>query len=152
MADIATRAGVSAPAIYNHFGDKAELLVEAGRWALDRLDRGAEAGRPTVAGVVHAFASPGFAETGRFLSELHLAAQRDPAVAELLADWHRDQATRWADRSSGRDGQVAVKAFFVLLLGLCQLEALSSLPAPRRAVEARTIQMLSLLFPEEETR
>ena len=152
MADIATRAGVSAPAIYNHFGDKAALLVEAGRWALDRLDRGADAGRATAADVVHTFASPEFAETGRFLSELHLAAQRDAEIADLLADWHRDQAARWAARSSGRDGQVAVKTFFVLLLGLCQLDALASLPASRRAVEGRATQMLSLLFPEEETR
>ena len=35
--DVAARAEVSAPAIYHHFGGKDELLVAAGRWALDRL-------------------------------------------------------------------------------------------------------------------
>lgn len=150
MGDIAARAGVSAPAIYNHFSDKAELLVEAGRWALDRLGNAGQ--RATAADVVHVFASPEFADTGRFLSELHLAAQRDPGVAELLAAWHEDQAGRWAGRSTGRDGQAAVKTFFVLLLGLCQLDALGSLPAARRDVERRAVQMLALLFPEEELR
>ena len=37
VVDIAARAGVSAPAIYNHFGGKVELLVAAARWELARL-------------------------------------------------------------------------------------------------------------------
>ena len=78
LADIASRAGVSAPAIYNHFGDRAELLVEAGRWALDRLEPRPPGATPSAATAVHVFLGDGFAETRRFLVELHLAAQRDP--------------------------------------------------------------------------
>ena len=37
LGDIARRADVSAPAIYNHFGGKVELMMAAGRYALSRL-------------------------------------------------------------------------------------------------------------------
>ena len=151
VGDIAKRADVSPPAIYNHFGGKVDLLVAAGRWALDELS--ADPSQPvTPAGVVRAFLAPGFADTRRLLSELHLASQRHPDVADLLAKWHGDHGDRWAKRSRGRGAaarQADVKVFFALLLGLAQIDAMSSLDVPRSAIESRAIAMTELLFPEE---
>lgn len=148
VADIAKRADVSAPAIYNHFGGKVELLVQAGRFALDRLN--AAAGEQlTAAAIARAFMADDFADTRRLLSELHLAAQRHPEVADLLAKWHGDHASRWISRAGETDPGATVKTFFALLLGLCQLDSMSSLTAPKRAVEARVDQLLAVLFPAE---
>ena len=152
VADIARRADVSAPAIYNHFGGKVDLLVAAGRWALDEL--AADSSQPvTPAGVVRMFLAPGFADTRRLLSELHLASQRHPDVADLLAKWHGDHGDRWAKRSRGRGAaarQADVKAFFALLLGLAQIDALSSLDVPSSAIESRAVAMTELLFPKDD--
>lgn len=148
VADIAKRADVSAPAIYNHFGGKVELLVEAGRFALDGLNATAGA-QLTAAAIARAFMADEFADTRRLLSELHLAAQRHPDVADLLAKWHGDHAARWLSRASNADPASTVKTFFALLLGLCQLDALSSLSAPQLAVEARVDELLAVLFPAE---
>lgn len=149
VADIARRADVSAPAIYNHFGGKVQLLVEAGRFALDRLN--AEAGRQATAGAIaRAFLADEFAETRRLLSELHLAGQRHPDVADLLAKWHGDHAVRWRRRSSGPDSDATVKTFFALLLGLCQIDSMSSLEAPTPTVVSRVDALLNVLFPDEE--
>ena len=37
LVDIARRAEISAPAIYNHFADKEEVFVEVARWALAEM-------------------------------------------------------------------------------------------------------------------
>ena len=153
VADIARRAEVSAPAIYNHFGGKVELLVAAGRWALDELN--VEAGaRVTPEGVVRLYLSPGFADTRRLLTELHLASQRHGEVGDLLAKWHGDHAARWAKRLRGRPAArlATVKTFFALLLGLCQIESMSSIAVGADALEARVLTLIALLFPDEETR
>jgi AcrR family transcriptional regulator len=142
VADIARRADVSAPAIYNHFGGKVELLVAAGHAALDGL--GPNDRRPSARQVVRTFLSPEFATTRRLLAELHLAGLRQPDVAALLARWHTAQAGNWGD-----EGGATVKTFFLLLLGLCQLEALSSLPGSSADVGALAERLAAVLFPEE---
>jgi AcrR family transcriptional regulator len=149
VADIARRADVSAPAIYNHFGGKVELLVAAGRAALARLGRPPAAGRPSAAAVARTFLEPDFAPTRRLLVELHLAAGRHPQVAALLADWQAEQAQVWRP-ATGRDRDAVVKAFFALLLGLCQIESLSALPASPAALARRTDALVAALYPEEE--
>jgi len=148
VADIAQRADVSAPAIYNHFGGRVELLVAAGRAALSRLGRPRSAGRPAAAEVVRAFLAPEFAPTRRLLAELHLAVPRHPEVATLLAGWHTEQATAWRP-TAGRDRDATVKAFFALLLGLCQIESLDALPASPAAVRRRAEALATVLYPEE---
>ena len=150
VGDIARRANVSAPGIYNHFDGKVDLLVAAGRSALDRLTI---SGRSplTPSQVAHAFMAPDFAETRRFLTELHAAAQRHPDVADLLAKWHGDQAAQWAKRARGRDRAATVKTFFVLLLGLCQMDALVSVDASTKALHARVEALIGHLFPEESS-
>lgn len=152
VGDIARRAGVSAPGIYNHFDGKVDLLVEAGRSALDRLSIGDRTSNPsdiTPTQVAHAFMAPDFAESRRFLTELHAAAQRHPDVADLLAKWHGDQAAQWVKRARGRDRQATVKAFFALLLGLAQIDALVSIDASPKAMHTRVDAVVDVLFPGE---
>jgi AcrR family transcriptional regulator len=149
VADIAARANVSAPAIYNHFGGRVELLVAAARASLAELPAGAADG--TAAGVVRAFLSPEFAATRRLLSELHVAAQRHAELAELLDAWHAERADEWVHRVADRD-RAAVKAFFLVLLGCCQLDALGALDSSPDATRLRIEQLISVLFPEEADR
>ena len=150
VADIARRAGVSAPAIYNHFGGKAELLVAAGRWGLERLQP-ADGARLTPSDAARAFLADGFADTRVLLVELHLAGQRHPEVAALLAAWHRDQAVLWTSRRHREDADVVVKVFFALLLGLCHIDSLSALPGTTAEVAEHVDRGLAALFPEEES-
>ena len=151
VGDIAARADVSAPAIYNHFGGKVELLVAAGRWALDRL-RPSDSAQLSAAEVMRAFLADGFADSRRLLVELHLAGQRHPEVAELLAAWHRQHASAWAKRSDDPDADAIVVTWFALLLGLCQIQSLASLAVPTPAVADHAEAMIHVLFPEEHPR
>ena len=153
VADIAKRAEVSAPAIYNHFDGKVELLVAAGRWALDELTAGVGV-RVTPAAVARTYLAPEFADTRRLLSELHLAAQRHPEVADLLAKWHGDHGDRWMKRARGRAPvkQATVKTFFALLLGLCQIDSMPTMEVSPAALEARVMTLIAVLFPDEEIR
>lgn len=152
VADIAARANVSAPAIYNHFGGKFELMVAAAQHELDGLVRRVRRGegRPSVGDVVRAFAGDDFAGTRRLLTELHAASLRHPEVAELLAEWQRAQARFW--RPNGRSADVDVKTFFALLLGLCQLDALSAIAGSPAAVATQVADLVATLFPDEESR
>ena len=151
VGDIAARADVSAPAIYNHFGGKVELLVAAGRWALDRLGP-LDTARLSGSAVMRAFLADGFADSRRLLVELHLAGQRHPEVAELLAAWHRQHATAWAERTTDPDADAIVVTYFALLLGLCQIQSLSSLAVPVSAVADHAEAMIHVLFPQEHPR
>jgi AcrR family transcriptional regulator len=144
VADIAHRADVSAPAIYNHFGGKVELMVAAGHAALDRLRPAGTPRRPSARQVVRTFLADDFAGTRRLLVELHLAGQRHPDVAALLASWHTTQAGNWDG-----DGDATVKTFFLLLLGLCQIDALSALPGSAADVTTVAERLTAVLFPEE---
>lgn len=147
VADIAGRAGVSAPAIYNHFGGRVELLVAAGRAALSELGRRA-GGRPSPAAVVETFLAPAFAANRRLLVELHTAAARNSDVAALLAEWQAEQVAVWRPRA-GRDRDATVKAFFALLLGLCQMEALAAVPASPASLTRRAVALATALYPED---
>ncbi|HET9078375.1 MAG TPA: TetR/AcrR family transcriptional regulator [Acidimicrobiales bacterium] len=150
LADVARRAGVSAPAIYNHYGAKAQLLVAAGRWALDRLSP-ADSERMSPRAVARAFLEPSFAETRRLILELHLAGQRHPDVAELVRAWNDEHAAVLARRFPGPDSPARVATFFALLLGLCHLDSLGSIGAGPGAVQERVFAMVDTLFPEEPT-
>ena len=148
VGDIARRADVSAPAIYNHFGGKVELMIAAGRWALEQLRP--ERGRTsTPQRVARAFMADDFAQSRVLLTELHLASHRHPELADLLATWHRDRAAEWLSRSPAADPVAVVKLFFALLLGLCQIDALSALATPMSSVTDHLDALLQVLFPEE---
>lgn len=148
LGDIARRADVSAPAIYNHFGGKVELMVAAGRDALSRLGPTERGSRPTATQTVRAFMADEFAATRRLLAELHLASQRQPELAALLAGWHMAQANVWHPKS-GRDRDATVKMFFAVLLGLCLIESLPALTPSKPAMTRRAEALAAALFPEE---
>ena len=148
LGDIARRADVTAPAIYNHFGGKVELMVAAGRAALSRLGPTERGSRPTAVQTVRAFMVDEFATTRRLLAELHLAGQRQPELAALLADWHTAPAILGRPKS-GRDRDATVKMFFTVLLGLCQIESLPALTASKPAITRQGEALAAALFPEE---
>ena len=107
LANVATRAGVTPAAVYNHFTDKDELLYTAGRLAIDRLNASmAPAGDTAEAArsVVEEFLRPSFRPTRRLILELHLAGARHPELAERLAVWHGEFAALAIERSPDDSG------------------------------------------------
>lgn len=141
LAGVASRAGVTPAAVYNHFADKADLLYTAGRTAIDRLsERIAPGGRPERGAreVAVAFLDPSFRTSRQLLLELHLAGTRHPQLAAHLADWHREFARLPFDDDLGAEAQAAnVKALFLLLLGLCHLDDLASIDVPAATLRQR---------------
>lgn len=147
LGDVARRAGVSASAIYNHYGDKAQLLVAAGRWALGRLFPVTDA-KMAPRDVAEAFLQPSFAESRQLILELHTASKRHVDVADLVREWNDEHAAALALRTSGRDRAARVTAFFALLLGLCHIDTLGSIGAEAKAVRKQAFAMVDALFPE----
>jgi AcrR family transcriptional regulator len=148
LGDIARRADVSGPAIYNHFTSKVELMVAAAHLALHEL-RPAPGRSPDARAVVRAYLADEFASTRGFLAELHLASHRHPQLAELLGAWHAEQAALWVDGPAATR-QARVAALFAFLLGLCQLESLSALGVAADDVRQQAEAMVDVLFPKKE--
>lgn len=150
LSDIAGRAEVSAPAIYNHFASKAELMVAAAQLALAELGRRST---PTPRGVVTTYLSDEFATTRRFVLELHLASHRQPELAAMLGAWHAERAAQLADEWAGGPNttrQARVATMFALLLGLCQIDSLSALGVSPDDVRRQAHQMVDVLFPNPD--
>ena len=59
------------------------------------------------------------------MAELHCAAIRQPEVAELLADWQHENATRLARLAGLSPAQVNM--YYLLLLGLSHTDQVSGL-------------------------
>src|SRR5581483_1716912 len=103
---IASRAGVTPAAIYNHFGNKDELLYAAGKHGLEWLTEElttTELGNQTVHDIAVAFMRPAMTNTRRLLLELHLASSRHPELAAHLAEWHTEWAKVFVDLVPSRD-------------------------------------------------
>jgi AcrR family transcriptional regulator len=153
LADIAARAGVTTGAIYNHFAGKEDLLVVAARGVLEglapRVPRALDPAEE-ARGAAQAFLAPRSQQMRRLLVELHLAATRSPALAALLARWHRERAAELLARipPGAGDPAAVVKTFFLLLMGLTHLESLSGIPAPHGDVESLAARLAAALFTE----
>lgn len=145
LADIAGRCGVSAPAIYNHFADKDEVLVEVAKWALFRMRDPIEAALEDPHVVARRYVEPSFAHVRRLLLELHLATYRHEGVAELLGDWHIEHAHRSAAK---RGSLAAEKMFYVVLMGLSELDPLSALDVDDDEFLAILDRTVSAIFPD----
>ncbi|MGI9596314.1 MAG: TetR/AcrR family transcriptional regulator [Acidimicrobiales bacterium] len=151
VTQIATRAGISGPAVYKHFAGKADLLIQAARHSLDSVSGAARRSDPTPAATAKRWLSPDFAETRRLILELHLAAGREDELMDLLAEWHLEQAGAWQERRT--DSVEQIKVFYLLLLGLSQTDILCSLDADPSLVVAHVERMVAALFPSApETR
>lgn len=151
MNAIASRAGVTAAAIYNHFESREDLLYAAGveglRRVTDEVPPGLGAGAPRA--IAAAYLRPGLKDTRRLLAELHLAGGRDPQLAGLLAQWHRT----WTDAlvallpPDDPAPEATVKALFLLLLGLCHIEALDEVEATPDELAARVERLVDAIVP-----
>jgi AcrR family transcriptional regulator len=151
MNAIAARAGVTAAAIYNHFDSREDLLYAAGVEGLRRVTEvvpqgiGAGAARAIAA----AYLRPGLQQTRRLLAELHLAGGRDPKLADMLARWHRT----WTDAliallpDDDPAPEATVKALFLLLLGLCHIEALDAVEATAEELDERVARLVDAIVP-----
>ena len=107
---------MSTPAIYNHFTDKADLMVAASRRQLDRVRSNNRSSARLVQASVDQWLNPANATMLRLLLELHLAAARHADVAALLHKWHLDNAAVQAERDDMSMTQV--KVLYLLLMGL----------------------------------
>lgn len=139
LQQIARRAGVTATAVYNHFDSREALLYAVGVRSLRQMTAAVEAVAPsTFQAVAMAYLRPDMAAPRRLLADLHVASRRDPTLAALLDEWHasvaRDLATLLADDPAPL---ATVKAFFLLLLGLCHLEELDAVDADPAVVAQR---------------
>jgi AcrR family transcriptional regulator len=147
VTEIAGRAGVTTGAIYAHFDDRAHLIATAARRELARLNVTTAPGSAAAVAVAHAFLSDDFVRNRRFFVELHAAALRDPELATLITEWQRQHAavmTSWATRPADRE--VTVKLFFLLLLGLCQLETVVEPSVVPAALVAKVDELVTHLF------
>lgn len=146
ITDVAERAGISGPAVYKHFGGKADLLIKSARRSLDGVTGLTDDRAHDPVAIARLWLSPTFERTRRLLVELHVAAGRDDDLMDLLARWHRERTAAWqADRS---DSAEQVKAFYLLLLGVSQVDSLASLPTDPSVLQEHVDRMVAALFPD----
>jgi AcrR family transcriptional regulator len=132
LAEIARRADVSTPAVYSHFPGKADLLVEASKHELAKLDTGLLPGTAGLQEIAHFWQRPGFSDTRILLAELHAAANRRPEVAALLRDWQTSNAERLRERGLTT---AQITTFYLLLMGVSHLDTLDALSVDGDAME-----------------
>jgi len=148
ITEVAAHAGISGPAVYKHFDGKADLLVHAARGSLDRTLRTIETTR-SPHDLARRWLADDFASTRRLLLELHVAAGREIELHELLTAWILEQSTLWKHTSD--DSVDQIKVFYLLLLGLAQVDSLSSLRSTPDAVAALVDRMVDALFARNDT-
>jgi len=144
LAEIARRADVSTPAIYNHFSNRDELLVLASRAAMNGdLVRAQD--RPVdLERTISEWTSKDAARGRRLLAELHLVSLRNEEIRDALGEWHRD---RWDALIESGHNPAKVKAYFYLLLGLALMDSLDDLEADDEDVMAQVLKMAAALEP-----
>ena len=123
--------------MYSHFPDKPSLLVEASRRELNRL---IERGPISFDDLVSTWIGSEFRRGRTLLLELHLASLRHPEVAILLAEWHHGNAERWQERGYSMP---QVKLFFLLLMGLAEIDALDRVDVDAADLEVEIGNLLS---------
>jgi AcrR family transcriptional regulator len=120
LSDIARRADVSTPAIYSHFGGKADLLVEACQRELNTISSGRLREVDGLRELAEAWIQPEFARSRIMVAEIHCAAIRQPEVAELLGSWQEVTAGALENRAGLTTAQA--QQYFLLLIGLAHLD------------------------------
>lgn len=144
LTRIAERAGISGPAVYKHFDGKADLLIHAARHSLEQtLSTIATPALPPN-DIAHLWLSDDFAATRRLLLELHVAAGRETDLATLLTEWHLERTTAW--QATRDDSVEQIKVFYLLLLGLAQIDSLSALDTAPDAIAELVDRMVDAVF------
>jgi AcrR family transcriptional regulator len=171
VSDIARRAGFTTGAIYSRFRDKAELLLEVVRTALEAEQSAAVSA--ASAGIYEelgdrfaSFAAPLLDQSGQrdrnLVFEAHAAARRNPDVGAMLSDFQREQfsaltrlvqdAQDHGEVASGVDPAVVAALFMSIPLGLVMLELTGvELPGPD-AWAALAGHMATALRPDQKPR
>ena len=147
LSDIARRAEVSTPAVYSHFGGKADLLVEASKRELRSVDQRGLPGPTGIRQVIHHWLQPDFARTRSLIGELNLASIRQPEVAELLTSWQQRNARVLMDELGLTAAQVRV--FYIILLGLSHVDELRSPEATLEEVVDELDELVLRWFGED---
>lgn len=149
LTRIAERAGISGPAVYKHFDGKADLLIHAARHSLDQTLSTIATTTRSPHDMARRWLADDFAATRRLLLELHIAAGRETDLAALLTEWHLGSTRSW---QATRDDSVdRIKVFYLLLLGLAQIDSLASLHAPPGVIADHVDRMVDALFSETHT-
>jgi AcrR family transcriptional regulator len=137
LADIARRAGFTTGAIYSRFRNKAELLLEVVRGALEDQQAAAVAaglgGDARFADLVAQFVDPDREASRALVVEAHVAARRDATVGELLRSFQSARLNSLASLVSAAqqagevepalDPRTAATLFMAIPLGLLLLDA-----------------------------
>jgi AcrR family transcriptional regulator len=137
LADIARRAGFTTGAIYSRFRNKAELLLEVVRGALEEQQAAAVAATlgadARFADLVAQFVDPDRETSRALVVEAHVAARRDATVGELLRSFQADRldslaslvndAQQAGEVEPGLDPRTAATLFMAIPLGLLLLDA-----------------------------
>ena len=144
LADIARRAEVSTPAVYSHFDGKAALLVEASKHALDELTTSWLPGGAGIREIARYWLRPDFATTRILVAELHCAAIRQPEVAELLAEWQRDNARRLMRLAGLSESQA--KMYYLVLIGLSHTDEVGGVDVSQHDLERQVDALLDGWF------
>ncbi len=139
MPTIAERSGITAGAIYRHFPNKAELLLEVIKRALAALPFSFERGGgeehvrrlPEVAA---RFTDPALSLVRQLALEVHAAARRDPEVHRLLSAYNETamQSIRAliepvlpvGAQDGARELEFTARAVMVFLMGLHHMDTL----------------------------
>lgn len=135
LADIAKRANVSTPAIYNHFSSKSELIYEAARAALARVEMQGPSPVVDPNRMLDTFLSPAFADQRTLLLELNLASLRHPDVAALMAEWYAEFAQRWS-----READISLataKTVAIAMFGMLGLDAMKGIDVDARVLRSQ---------------
>lgn len=153
LTRIALHADVHPTAIYNHFDSRDDLLYAVALRALDRLTEVAARtpdGTLAFSDIAARYLQADMSEPRQILAEIHVASLRHEHLAELLAGWHRQWAETMVTSISADDDnpRATVQALFLLLLGLCHVDQLTAVDAPRDAVIGRVSEMVRVLVPE----
>lgn len=148
LGDVAARAGVTANAVYKHFDSKSALLVETAKRSLERLplDDASLPPQERARAVVQSFLAPEAEPVRRFVAELVVAAPRHPDLMPLMAQWNDERLARWPKVANTASGRAQVKALYVLLIGVCQVEALVGVDARIGDVSRRLEDAAANLF------
>lgn len=148
LSDIARRADVSTPAVYSHFSGKAALMVEAIKHELNAISSIRLPGEAGVREIARLWLQPSFAPTRVLVAELHCAAIRQPEVAELMADWQRENSTRLLQYGLTL---AQVRMYYMLLLGLSHADEVSSLQVSQAETEAVVNQLIDGWFAHRDS-
>jgi len=154
VTEIAERAGISGPAVYKHFDGKADLLIDAARRSLDSSFADLSPAPRTPVDIALRWLSDDFAPTRRLLVDLHLSAGRNVDLAALLAEWHLERARAWQHEHDSPDpthdvpSLAQIEAYYLLLLGLAQVDSLAALDADRTELRLHVARMVDAVFTE----